>query len=167
MLCFINIGLNTGLRVSDLLELKFEDLNDNRILRIIEIKTQKIKLIKFNTICVNSFEILKKYYMKKGIPAEEFLFKSLNREFIKKRIFKKISYSGIKKYFTLLKNELKLEYPIGTHSLRKTFGKRIYENESDLGLVMKLLNHSSEGVTLRYIGIDDELIIKCYDNLII
>ena len=167
ILGFINIGLNTGLRVSDLLELKFEDLSENRVLRIVENKTKKVKLIKFNQVCLESFELLKNYYIKKGIIPEKFLFKSMNREFLKKGIYKNISYSGIKKYFIIIKKELHIGYPIGTHSLRKTFGKRIYENGYNIGLVMKLLNHSSSGITLRYIGIDDELIINCYDNLII
>ena len=103
ILVFINIGLNTGLRVSDLLELQFEDFNENRILRLIEKKTKKVKLVKFNQICLESFELLKNYYLKKGIKPEKYLFKSMNREFLKKNIFKKISYSGIKKYFILLK----------------------------------------------------------------
>ena len=167
ILVFINIGLNTGLRVSDLLELQFEDFNENRILRLIEKKTKKVKLVKFNQICLESFELLKNYYLKKGIKPEKYLFKSMNREFLKKNIFKKISYSGIKKYFILLKKELQLTYPIGTYSLRKTFGKKIYENGNDIGLVMKLLNHSSARITLKYIGIDDELIMECYDNTLV
>ena len=46
---------------------------------------------------------------------------------------------------------------IGTHSLRKTFGYHIYrKSDADLGLVQKLLNHSTSACTLRYIGIDRE-----------
>ena len=123
ILVFINIGLNTGLRVSDLLELQFEDFNENRILRLIEKKTKKVKLVKFNQVCLESFELLKNYYLKKGIKPEKYLFKSMNREFLKKNILKKISYSGIKKYFILLKKELQLTYPIGTRSEERRVGK--------------------------------------------
>ena len=46
---------------------------------------------------------------------------------------------------------------IGTHSLRKTFGYHAFKQTGgNLPLVQKLLNHSSSGETLRYIGIDRE-----------
>lgn len=46
-----------------------------------------------------------------------------------------------------------LEYKIGTHSLRKTFGYRLYMSDTDIELIQKLLNHSSPAITLSYIGI--------------
>ena len=42
---------------------------------------------------------------------------------------------------------------IGTHTLRKTFGYHAYNNGYDITLIQKLFNHSSQSVTLRYIGI--------------
>jgi integrase len=46
---------------------------------------------------------------------------------------------------------------VGTHSLRKTFGYHVYRRSGgNLGLVQRLLNHSRSGDTLRYIGIDQE-----------
>ncbi|WP_306299873.1 MULTISPECIES: tyrosine-type recombinase/integrase [unclassified Streptococcus] len=41
---------------------------------------------------------------------------------------------------------------IATHSLRKTFGHFMYEQTKDVALIMNLLNHSSQSVSLRYIG---------------
>ncbi|WP_419865699.1 tyrosine-type recombinase/integrase [Bacillus dakarensis] len=45
---------------------------------------------------------------------------------------------------------------IGTHSLRKTFGYFAYQQGIDLAMIQKLLNHSSQAETLRYIGITQE-----------
>jgi site-specific recombinase XerD len=53
---------------------------------------------------------------------------------------------------------------IGTHSLRKTFGYFAYKQGIDLAMIQKLLNHSSQTETLRYIGITqeqmDEVVLK-------
>ena len=45
---------------------------------------------------------------------------------------------------------------LGTHSMRKTRGYHLYKNTNDLARVMKMLRHSNEAVTLRYIGITQE-----------
>ena len=47
---------------------------------------------------------------------------------------------------------------IGTHTLRKTFGYHFYQEYKDIGLLQYLFNHSSQRVTLLYIGITQELI---------
>ena len=47
---------------------------------------------------------------------------------------------------------------IASHSLRKTFGYFMYKNTNNLAMVQKELNHSSQAVTLRYIGIEEEMI---------
>ena len=46
-----------------------------------------------------------------------------------------------------------LNYRIGTHSLRKTFGYIMHQNKVDIALIQKMLNHSSPEITLSYIGI--------------
>ncbi|MGL5123375.1 MAG: tyrosine-type recombinase/integrase [Fusobacteriaceae bacterium] len=166
-LAFINIGLNTGLRASDILRLKFENVDESGVFRMKEKKTKKIKLIKFNMICFENIKMLKNFYEKKGIENTGFLFKSLNRVSIKNATGTALSYSGVKKNFNMIKFNLNINYSIGSHSLRKTFGKIIYKKNNDIALVMKLLNHSSSEITLRYIGINDEEIISLYDNLII
>jgi len=48
--------------------------------------------------------------------------------------------------------ELDLE-EIGTHSMRKTFGYRLYLETKDIALLMDHFNHSEEKVTLRYVGL--------------
>jgi len=54
---------------------------------------------------------------------------------------------------------------IGTHSLRKTFGYFAYKNGVYLAMIQKLLNHSSQTETLRYIGITQEQIDEVVLNL--
>lgn len=58
--------------------------------------------------------------------------------------------------FAKLKKSLNINYPINSHSLRKTWGYTVYKKTKDIGLVMKALNHSNPIVTLKYIGIEEE-----------
>lgn len=159
ILGIVKFSLNTGLRISDVLKLKFEDLESDFLK---EKKTKKIKNIFFNHECKVSLEKLKKYYLKKG-------FENYNSGYLFKSLTKKnspISYQGVNFYIKKLKKELCINYPFNTHSFRKTWARTVYHKyDKDIGLVMKLLNHSNPSVTLRYIGIDEDVISKVYDNV--
>jgi integrase len=65
--------------------------------------------------------------------------------------------------FQQVGEELKLA--LGTHSMRKTRGYFLYQSTKDIGRVMKMLRHSSEGVTLRYIGITQDDVDKDFVSL--
>ena len=56
-----------------------------------------------------------------------------------------------------------------THSLRKTFGRKVFESSdnAELALVklMELFNHSSVSITKRYLGLKQEEILQTYDCL--
>lgn len=60
-----------------------------------------------------------------------------------------------------------LEERIGTHSMRKTFGYHHYQQFKDIALLQKIFNHSSQLITLRYIGIDQEQIDYTYNNFVL
>ena len=59
---------------------------------------------------------------------------------------------------------LNLKIKIGTHSLRKTFGYHHYKKFNNLPLLQKILNHSSSSTTLRYIGLEQDIIDDSYNN---
>ena len=165
MLSLINIGVNVGLRISDLSKIKFENINPDYTIKLREKKTKKIRKIKFNLICQKAIEDLKKYYEELGYSSEKgFLFKSLNRKYVKELYDKPISNVGISKYFNKAKKDLNISYPIGTHSLRKTWGHRVYKSTLDIAIVMSILNHSSAEQTLKYIGIDEDRTNEIYEN---
>lgn len=54
---------------------------------------------------------------------------------------------------------------LGTHSMSKTRGYFLYQATKDIGRVMKMLRHTSEGVTLRYIGITQDEVDKDFVDL--
>lgn len=165
ILSLINIGVNVGLRISDLSRLKFENINLDHTIKLKEKKTKKIRKVKFNLICQRAIEDLKKYYKELGYSSEKgFLFKSLNRKYVKELYDKPISNVGISKYLNKAKKDLNISYPIGTHSLRKTWGHRVYKGTLDIAIVMSILNHSSAEQTLKYIGIEEDKINEIYES---
>ena len=69
----------------------------------------------------------------------------------------------------LIRNRLKIKN-FSCYSLRKTFGRQVYNMNSDnaeLALVklMELFNHSSVAITKRYLGLRQEEILQTYDCL--
>ncbi len=150
-------GINTGLRVSDVVSLKYDDIRDNygnmkSHITIIEKKTNKTK--KF-PICNGLYTELEKYTrnMKQG----DYLFKSqigINRPITTTQAYRILKNAA---------NNIGLE-EIGTHTMRKTFGYWHYKQYHDVALLQTIFNHSSPSITLRYIGIEQDEIDKSYYN---
>ena len=53
---------------------------------------------------------------------------------------------------------------IGTHTMRKTFGYWHYQQYKDVAILQEIFNHASPSVTLRYIGINQDIIDNSYRN---
>ena len=64
-------------------------------------------------------------------------------------------------------SEAGVEYKVGTHTLRKTFGYHHYQKFKDVVVLQKIFNHFSPQVTLRYIGIDQDMIDESYNNFVL
>lgn len=148
LLLFI-LGINTGLRVSDLLRLRVRDIKDKDIVQIREKKTHKTKQF---PIPSEIRHFIDEYIEKK--PQSRYLFKSNKAN---KPISRVQAYRIIKS----ATEQIGIDHA-GTHSLRKTFGYHFYKQTKDVALLQKILNHSSQDITLRYIGITQEII---EDNL--
>jgi len=169
ILGLINIGVNVALRYSDLSELKFEDITYENTIKLFEEKTNKKKEVKLNKFCTEEIKKLKEYYYNLEIKTwnKGYIFKSLSRNILSKKIDKNLTIQSFNRYLKEAQRELKIPYNIGSHSLRKTWGKFYYEKYKDIATVMKILNHSSIESTLRYIGIDRKRIHKIYEDFII
>ena len=144
------IGINTGLRISDILPLKVKDVTGIHII-IKEQKTGKNKRFKINS---NLRAELDKYII--NMNDNDYLF--LSRKGDK-------PISRIQAYRILNEVAKKLGVPeIGTHTLRKTFGYWHYKQFKDVAILQKIFNHSSPSVTLEYIGITADLVDKTIDE---
>lgn len=149
------LGLQLALRVTDLLSIKFEDVKNGRI-QLLEGKTGKIANIVLNDKAKGVIEHRRRLH-----PYDEYLFQSrgsrtgnrvipIQRNMVSSKIKKAGDKQGI---------------AISSHSMRKTRGFHIYDQTGDIGLVMKVLRHSSEAVTLRYIGITQDNIDKTFTDI--
>ena len=155
----ISTGVFTGLRISDLLTLKYTDLINKDILTIREKKTKKVRTIKINP---DLSILVERIYKKLNLTnPNQFIF--LNR-FGNKPIDKSYVNTKLKELFS--KNRIKIEGNISSHIFRKSLGRRVielnnYSNES-LVLLMELFGHSSMSITKRYLGIRQQEINDVY-----
>ncbi|MDU0074466.1 MULTISPECIES: tyrosine-type recombinase/integrase [Bacillus] len=136
-------GINSGLRISDILELRVRDAK-RPYFNLIEKKTKKKKRIEMTPELQRE---LKAYI--EGEEDHEYLFKS--REGINKSISRSMAY----KILRAAAEYVNLD-DIGTHTLRKTFGYHFYKQTKDVAMLQEIFNHSDQRTTLRYIGINQD-----------
>ena len=139
------MGINTGLRISDLLKLKVIDVKNKLHVEIKEQKTGKIKRFPI----IGNLQVMIDDYVKNK-PISDYLFKSRNG--FNKPITRIMAYMIINNAC----RKCGIEDNIGTHTLRKTFGYHHYQSFHDVAILQYLLNHSSPSITLRYIGISQD-----------
>jgi len=157
-------GINVGLRISDILKLKIEDLvkSNFKTVRdyviITEKKTGKTKKFYIGDIVKKVIE----NYIKElsNLDMSNYVFQSRkgkNMPITRQRAYR-ILNNAAEMIGLVEKNEkgVIISGQIGTHTLRKTFGYHAYQNGSSLELLMDIFNHSSKSQTLRYIGITEE-----------
>ena len=145
------LGLNSGLRVSDIVRLNVDDVVNKTHISIIEKKTGKPKTFYIND---KLKKVLKDYT--KGRELTEPLFlgkqgKRLNRSQVYRFIVRVCKINGIQVH-------------VSTHTLRRSFGYHHYQQFKDAVVLQKIFNHSSQRITLMYIGIEQDEIDTTYKN---
>lgn len=141
------IGINTGLRISDLLQLKVKDVKNKTHLELYEGKTNKYKK---QALSPELRQNITDYIEGGELTDEEYLFQS--RKGDNKPIGRVQAYRVLRD----IGEEVGLD-KIGTHTLRKTFGYHHYKQNKDVALLQDLFNHSSPSITLKYIGINQDI----------
>jgi integrase len=158
----ITIGVFTGLRIGDLLQLRFSHFENTDILTVQERKTRKTRRIKINPDLKQIIERVKD----RMVISDNNQYIFLNK-FGTKSIDK--SYVNVKLKEILKKYNIELEGNASSHLFRKTLGNRVlrlnnYSNESVI-LLMELFGHSSPAITKKYLGIREREIHDVYDSL--
>lgn len=163
----VSVGCMLGLRVSDFVRLHWSDLLGGDTFTLVEQKTGKTRRMRVNQALRQQALLC---YRKLDIHDEdELIFKSFQR-------YGKKPLSRVRVHQIL--KELQTTYNVRTakvfscHSLRKTFGRRVWLNECHKGrgdqaleLLKELFGHEHILVTKRYLGIRQEEILALYDNL--
>lgn len=148
------LGINTGLRVSDLLKLKISDVKGKKKITVKEGKTEKPRTIHL----ANIYDELNAYI--KTLEGTEWLFPSRKGD---KPITRIQAYRQLNKAAEMVD----ITEGIGTHTMRKTFGYWYYKQTKDIATLQTILNHSHPEITLRYIGITDEEIENSLSNFVL
>lgn len=137
----LHLGRNLAFRIEDELQLKTDNFKNGGIYTR-EFKTGKEQTFELHPSLAKDIE---EYINKFELVDGEYLFKS--RKGVNKPITRQRAWQIIKQ----LANEVKINYVVGCHSLRKYFARTYYEQTGDLIGLSEMLNHSSERVTLIYI----------------
>ena len=148
------VGINCGLRISDILNLNVSDVKNKDYISIIEKKTGKYKRFPINSKLKPMF---KKFTINR--EPDEPLFLSIFHNRMERTQCYRIVNVACRK--------AGLDFKIGTHTLRKTFGYHHYQKFKDVAVLQKIFNHCSPMITLRYIGIDQDMIDESYNNFIL
>ncbi|MCD7939841.1 MAG: site-specific integrase [Bacteroides intestinalis] len=157
----ISLGCFWGLRISDILSLRWKDILNVDEFSIIEHKTGKQRTIRINSQLKRHIADCYKQINPIGINAPVL-------------VSQKGTVYTIQRINIILK-EIKAKYKLSIknfscHSLRKTFGRQVYNQNADnaeLALVklMELFNHSNVAITKRYLGLRQEELLNTYDCL--
>ena len=157
----IAIGCFTGLRISDILTLRWKQILGVSEFTITERKTGQQRTIRLNKELQLHIKDCYEHINPLGIAAP-ILVSQKGTVFTVQRI-------------NVILKELKQRYKLkikhfSCHSLSKTFGRQVYNMNSDnaeLALIklMELFNHSSVAITKRYLGLRKEEFLETYDCL--
>ena len=161
MSLLISFGSFWGLRISDILSLKWQQVYNLDEFTIIEKKTKKTREIKINSQLKR--HISDCFQNIKPPSVDEFIFTS-----------QKSTVYSIQRINVILK-DMKIKYNLkiknfSSHSLRKCFGREIFNRSTEnaeLAIVKlsQLFNHSNPSITRRYLGISQKELKETYDVL--
>ena len=146
----IVFGLNSALRISDILKLKWKDVcNSTGYLEhiiVTEKKTGKKNVLALNRATKEALD----YYRKtiETIDSEHYIFSS------QKAKDEPITRSQAFRIIQKAAQKCGMKEPVSCHSLRKTFGYYAWKNGTPPALLMSIYNHSSYEITKRYLGIE-------------
>ncbi|MBD5806242.1 site-specific integrase [Limosilactobacillus walteri] len=156
------VGKATLLRVSDVLALRRNEIFDNdgtikKNAYIRDKKTDKPNILYLKPVKQDLLEY--HAWLQENNIQSEWLFPSTahqDRHITEKQFYKIMAKTG---------DLLGINY-LGTHTMRKTGAYRVYtQSNYNIGLVMSLLNHSSEAMTLKYLGLDQVSREKMLDQI--
>lgn len=148
MFLLFELGINTGLRISDLVNLRVENVQGESITTR-EQKTGKETMLPLNA---NIRGIIQD--RTRGKQPDALLFPSQKKtgDGKEKPITTRTAWNDMR----IIAKRYGLGSRIGCHTLRKTFGYWHYRENKNLELLRQWFNHANPNVTLRYIGMDYE-----------
>jgi integrase len=158
---FCRIAFCAGLRVSDVLSLKWKDILNVDIIGKLERKTQKGRQIKMNKSVKNKLYELYKLLGNPNIELPVICNPKTKKPYSREYINRQLKTFRVRYHLPIR--------AFSTHTFRKTFGRYVYEsngrNAESLILLNTIFRHSSIEVTKRYIGIRQDEIDRVFNSI--
>ena len=138
-------GIYLGLRINEILKMTVGDVKGRQSCKFRQSKTGKEITVTFNK------ELMKAYktYCEHRCPDEALIPNPTNE-------YKSVTRCSAYKIMKQAADHVGIDYPIGTHTLRKTCGYHFYRQTHDIVTLQIWFNHRSAADTLRYIGITQD-----------
>lgn len=153
--CILEILYSTGIRVSELVNLKIRDIDFyNKKIRVLG-KGNKERMVLFGNRCENLLErYIKESRAVLNKNKVEYLF--LNS------LGQNISVRSIENIIDKIEKEACLKFSISPHVFRHTFATHLLDNGADLNSVKELLGHENLNTTAIYTHVSNERLRKVY-----
>lgn len=152
----LEVMYSSGLRVSELLNLTFKNLNAQKGIITLIGKGSKERRVPIGDFAMEYLSnYLEKVRYKDKVTKNSFIFvsklkKPLSRQYFHRIIKNYASKAGIRKN-------------ISPHTLRHSFATHLLENGAQLRVVQEMLGHSNIATTQIYTTITERRILKAYD----
>ena len=147
------IGLSMGFRASDIVSLRFSDVDwKNRSIHIIQQKTGKALTM---PMPVKTGNIIFRY-IRDGRPESASPYIFIRHEAPYDKIKPGVCQNALKRLIT---------HPDGSdcsfHAVRKTFATNLLVGGTNIALISDSLGHSTDGTVHRYLSLDEERMRMC------
>ncbi|BFM07872.1 tyrosine-type recombinase/integrase [Halioxenophilus aromaticivorans] len=155
-------GLQTALRISDLLAIEFDQLDLAKAsYEFVEGKTRKRRIVRLNSKALETVN-----RRRANQPTDVYLFQAHSNR-TRSMPPKPINRVTVAKAFKEVGEMPSVDVKLGTHSMRKTRGWLLYKAGVSLEMISKILNHSSPAVTMTYLGITQAEVLATYEDFVI
>lgn len=140
------LGINSALRVSDLVKMRVDDFDFTKdTFRVREKKTSKIKTCQ---LCPQLAHMIHDYVVGRNLKDSDWVFRS-------RQLGGHISTTRVREIITDAAKVCGIKH-VSTHTMRKTFGYQAYKAGKPFAAIMAAFNHSDPKVTMRYLCIDED-----------
>ena len=138
------LGYATGMRVSEIVRLKVENIDSSRMcVHVEQAKGKKDRIVRLSPVLL---VMLREYWKTAGLPKKGYLFPGQPKE-------EPYSTRSLQIVLADAKEKAGVMKPGSVHALRHSFATHLLDKGTDVTMIMKLLGHNSIKTTLRYLHV--------------
>ena len=151
--CIVSLLYSAGLRRSELLNLKLEDIDSKRM--VINVKHGKGNKDRQTILSESVLKDLRQYYI--AWKPKVYLFEGKPKQ--------QYSPSSILQIIKKAAKKANIKKNITPHMLRHSFATHLMQNGIDIRKIQELLGHTSLNTTQGYLNLSDEFLKQKYDEI--